>query len=78
MEMFTLFGARISSLGSEGWTKWTKGRSPLWILMYMPADWVTVIVQQLRPCVRARQTTTALGEESALCGHSRWAILSGS
>ena len=36
VEMFTLFGAWISSLGREGWTKWTKGRSPCWILINMP------------------------------------------
>lgn len=77
MEMFTLFGAWIGRLGGEGWTKWTKGRSASYILGKMPADWVAVIVQQLRPCVRARQRTTALGEESALRGHSGWANMSG-
>ena len=41
VEMFTLFGAWISSLGSEGWTKWAKGRFPSWVLTKMLADWVT-------------------------------------
>ena len=38
MEMFTLFGAWISRLGCEGWTKWTTGRSALCALGNMPAD----------------------------------------
>lgn len=31
-------------------------------------------MQQLRPRVRARQTTAALGEESALRGYPCWAV----
>ena len=45
MEMFTLFGAWICSLGCERWTKWAKGRSLSWVLVSIPADWVAVIVQ---------------------------------
>ena len=40
------------------------------IFKHLPADWIAVTVQQLRACVRARQTTTALGEESASRGYS--------
>ena len=32
VEMFTLFGAWICSLGRERWTKWTQGRSLSWVL----------------------------------------------
>ena len=77
MEMFTLFGARVCSMGRERWTKWTQSKFIFIRTAGVMAKRITVIMQQLRSCVRARQTTTALGEEPALRGHPRWAMRGG-
>ena len=77
MEMFTLFGARVCSVGCERRAKWTPSKSIfIWTVVVM-AERILVTMQQLWSYIRARQTTTALGEESALRGHPRWAMRGG-
>lgn len=77
VEMFTLFGARVCSVGCERRAKWTQSKSTFTMTVGVMAKRIIVTMQQLRSHIRARQTTTALGEESALRGHPRWAMRGG-